>query len=198
MSELDRIDARTEHLKERLVSAMAFAGASALAALAAGAWHSYLWLVSCGALGWAVLEFVRLTFAVDDRRQAVDRLVLAGSRDARCARRRRELASARTQHAVAKSLRNVCIQADARTPVAFRVVDPQTVHAVERELQELAATLDADAGHVPAEAVVRLRQLISSPESPLLAPHLDAGAKLRSIEDAERLIARCRADMHDA
>jgi len=198
MSELDRIDARTQELKERLVSALAFAATSTAAALAISIWQGYLWLVSGGAVAWAVLELVRLMFAEDDRRRAVDRLLLAGSHDARCARRRSELASARTQHDVARKLRDVCSQAHAPTPLAFRVVDPKTVHAVEKELQELAATVDADAGHVPAEAIVRLRQLISPPESPLLAPHLDADAKRRSIEDAERLIARCRADLHDS
>jgi hypothetical protein len=69
---------------------------------------------------------------------------------------------------------------------------------VEHELQELAATVEEDAGRVPAEAIVRLRLLIASPESPLLAPHLDADARRRSIEDAERLIARCRADLKDS
>jgi hypothetical protein len=142
-----------------------------------------------------VLELARLAIMEDDRRQAVDRLVLAGSRDARCARRRYELASARTQHEVARRLRAMCDQSHARTPLAFRVVDAETVHAVEGELQELAETLDADAGRIPAEAIVRLRQLIASPDSPLLAPHLDADAKRHSIEDAERLIARCRADL---
>ncbi len=198
MSELDRIDGRIEHLTQRLVAAVAFAGASAAAALVVGAWGDYLWLVSGGAAGWAALELGRMMLANDDRRRAVDRLVLAGSHDARCARRRVDLASTRTQHAVAEGLRDVCVQAHTASPIAFRVVDPQTVRAVEHELQELAASVDEDAGHVPAEAIVRLRLLMSSPESPLLAPHLDADAKRRSIEDAERLIARCRADMHDS
>ena len=127
MSELDRIDGRIEHLEQRLVTAVAFTGASAAAALLVGAWKEYLWLVSGGAAGWAALELGRIMFASDDRRRAVDRLVLAGSRDARCARRLNELASARTQHAVADGLRDVCLQAHAPTPIAFRVVGPQTV-----------------------------------------------------------------------
>jgi hypothetical protein len=195
MSDLDRIDARTERLKERIVSAVAFTAASASAALVVGAWRGYLWLVCGGAAGWAALEIGRMMLANDDRRRAIDRLVLAGSHDARCEGRRRELAGARMQHRIAKGLRDVCVQAHSATPVAFRVVDPQTVRAVEHELQELAASVDEDAGHVPAEAIVRLRLLIASPESPLLMPHLDADAKRRSIEDAERLIERCRADM---
>jgi len=198
MSELDRIDALVAHLTERLVSAAAFAFSAAGAALIVGAWQGYLQLVAVGAAAWAVLEMARLMLAEDDRRAAVDRLVLAGSRDARCARRRSDLGSARTQHAVARGLRNIRTQANAPTPVAFRVVDSQTVHAVERELQELAAIVDENAGHLPAEAIVRLRQLISSPDSPLLAPHVDAKAKRRSVEDAERMIARCRADLHGA
>jgi hypothetical protein len=195
MSELDRIDARTDDLKQRLVTSVAFAGASAAAALVVGVWDGYLWLVSSGAAGWAALELGRITLANDDRRRAVDGLVLAGSHDARCEARRSELASPRTQHAVADGLRNVCVQAHTATPRAFRVVDPQTVRAVEPDLQELAATVDGDAGHIPPEAIVRLRLLIASPESPLLAPHLDMDAKRRSIADAERLIARCRADI---
>lgn len=198
MTQLDRIDAGIEHRKERLVSAIAFASASAAAALAVAAWQDYLVYVSLGAVAWAVLELARLSLLEDDRRQAVDRLVLAGSSDARCARRRRELASARAQHDVARRLREMCRQSHARTPLAFRVIDAETVHAVEEELQELAETLDVDAGRIPAEAIVRLRQLIASPESPLLTPHLDAEAKRHSIEDAERLIARCRADLHDS
>lgn len=195
MSELDRIDARTDDLKRRLVTAVAFAGAAAAAALVVGAWDGYLWLVCGGGAGWAALELGRITLTEDDRRRAVDRLVLAGSHDPRCEARRSELASERMQHAVAEGLRDVCLQAHAATPIAFRVVDPQTVRAVEPDLQELAATVDGDAGHVPAEAIVRLRLLISSPGSPLLAPHLDADAKRRSIDDAERLIERCRADL---
>jgi hypothetical protein len=198
MSELDRIDAQIEHLEQRLATAAGFAGASAATALVAGAWTDYFWLVFCGAAGWAALGLGRLALAADDRRRAVDRLVLAGSHDDRCARRRIELASARRQNAVAEGLRDVCMQAHAPTPIAFRVVDPHTVRAVEHELQELAATVEEDAGRVPAEAIVRLRLLIASPESPLLAPHLDADARRRSIEDAERLIARCRADLKDS
>jgi hypothetical protein len=194
MSDLDRIDLRTRNLRQRLVTAVAFTGASAAAALVVHQWHGYLWLVSGGAAGWAALELGRMMLARDDRRRAIDRLLLAGSHDARCEERRTELVSARTQHAVADALRNVCAQAHAATPIALRVVDPQTVRAVEHELQDLAATVDEDAGHLPAEAIVRMRLLIASPESPLLAPHLDGGAKRRSIADAERLIARCRAD----
>jgi hypothetical protein len=103
-----------------------------------------------------VLELIRLMFANDDRRRTVDRLVLVGSHDAHCERRRRELASAPTQHPVAQGLRRVCDQAHAPTPVACRVVNSQTVRAVEDELQQLAATVDEDAGHIPAAAILRL------------------------------------------
>lgn len=198
VTDLDQIDARSEQLKERLVSATAFAGASTVAALTVRGWRGYFWFVAVGAAAWAVTELVRRMLVDDDRRQAVDRLVLAGSRDARCARRRCELASARTQHDIARRLRRMCDQSHARTPLAFRVVDAETVQAVEPELQELAEALDADAGRIPAETIIRLRQLIASPESPLLTPHPDADAKRRSIEDAERLIARCRTNLHDS
>jgi hypothetical protein len=124
MSELDRIDAHIEHLEQRLATAAGFASASAATALVAGAWTDYFWLVFCGAAGWAALGLGRLALAADDRRRAVDRLVLAGSHDDRCARRRIELASARRQNAVAEGLRDVCMQAHAPTPIAFRVVDP--------------------------------------------------------------------------
>ena len=99
------------------------------------------------------------------------------------------------QHALAQRVRDVCLDAHAHTFSGLHTVDVQTVNAVEADLRQLAAALDGATGRAPAEAVVRIRLLVSSPASPLLTPHDDPDSRRHAIEHAERLIDRCRADL---
>ena len=195
MSDLNTIERRAERLRERLVSALAFASAAAVAAIVVADWRRYLLFVAVGACAWSLVEAVRLRFAADDRESALDQLVLAGSRDPRCRRRRAELASARVQRAVARSLRRTCEDSHYTGIGSATILDRHAVHAVEQDLRELAAAFDRCAGHLPPEAVVRTRMLIAPPSSPLYAPHPDGASEKHAVQDAVRLIARCRADL---
>lgn len=197
MEDLNAIDRHVERLRERLVSALAFAASSAIAALLVPALREYLALVSAGGAGWAAIEIGRLMIAATDRRSAIDQMVLAGSRDPRCLGRRAELRTARSQHEVARMLREACAQAHSRSPAGVSVVDRHTVRAVEHDLQELAALIDHDAGHLSPEAAIRALRLVSSPGSPLYETHPDEASERRAIEATERMIDECRDEIDD-
>jgi hypothetical protein len=196
MDDLNAIDRHVERLRGRLVSALAFAAAAAAAALVP-AIREYLLLVGAGAAGWASVEAGRLMLAATERRSVIDRMVLAGSRDPRCLGRRAELRSARSQHEVARMLRETCAQAHSRSPGGVSVVDRHTVRAVEHDLRELAALIDHDAGHLSPEAAIRALRLVSSPGSPLYDVHPDEASERRAIEATERMIDECRGEITD-
>jgi hypothetical protein len=196
MNDLDTIERRADQLRDRLVSALAFASAAAAAAVLVSVWRQYLLFVAIGAACWWLIEAARLRLAAEARESALDQLVLAGSHDPRCERRRADLASARAQYDVARSLRRICEQSHGSGLSAAAILDRHAVRAVEHDLQELAATFDRAAGDLPPEAVVRTRMLIALPWSPLYAEHPDIASEGRAIQDAKRMIARCRADIH--
>ncbi len=197
MNELDAIARRIARLQERLASAFVFAACAAAAALLIPAERRLMLWVAAGAAGWTAVELLRLGMADGDRVETLDALVLSGSRDPRCERRRAELRSRRAQQRVARMLRQTCAQAHDRTPSAgWWILDRHAVRAVEADLRDLAAAFDRDAGHIPPEAVVRTRMLIASPASPLCAAGVADAAGARAIADAEAMIARCRAELH--
>jgi hypothetical protein len=196
MNELDALTRRIARLQERLASAVVFAAGAAAAALLIPAERGLMAWVAAGAAGWAAIELFRLATADGDRVETLDALVLAGSRDPRCERRRAELRSRRAQQRVARMLRETCARAHERTPSAgWWILDRRAVRAVEADLRDLAAAFDRDAGHIPPEAVVRTRMLLVSPASPLYAGAV-ADADEGAISDAEAMIARCRAELH--
>jgi hypothetical protein len=197
VTELDAIAHRIARLQERLASAIVLAAAAAAAALLIPAERGLMLWVAVGAAGWTAIELLRLGMADGDRIEALDALVLSGSRDPRCERRRAELRSRRAQRRVARLLRETCAQAHDSSPSAgWWILDRHAVRAVEADLRDLAATFDRDAGLIPPEAVVRTRMLIVSPASPLCAVGVAHAAEARAIADAEAMIARCRAELH--
>ncbi len=196
VTELDAIARRIARLQERLASAVVLAACAAAAALLIPAERDLMLWVAAGAAGWTAIELLRLGIADGDRVETLDALVLAGSHDPRCERRRAELRSRRAQLRVARMLRETCAQAYDRSPSAgWWVLDRRAVRAVEADLRDLAAAFDRDAGRIPPEAVVRTRMLIVSPASPLRAVGV-AAAEARPVTDAEAMIARCRAELH--
>jgi hypothetical protein len=197
MHDLDTIDRRVAYLRDRLVSACAFLLAAAVAGAAVSELRAYFVLVALGAAVWALVEGARLRLAAFDRESALDHLVLAGSRDPRCERRRADLGSAQLQCRLAQILRETCEQSHCRAPGALWFLDRRTVHAVEHDLQELAKVFDHDAGHLPPAAVAGVHLLLSPRLSPLFEPHPDAASERRAIETAERIIRRCRAELGD-
>jgi hypothetical protein len=195
MGDLDRIDGRMEWLRERVVSAVSFLVASTVASILVSELRAYFVLVSLGAAGWALTAGARLRSASRDREAMLDRLVLAGSCDPRCERRRAYLGSAQLHHRLARMLRQTCEHARYRTPSAMWMVDHQIVHAVERDLRELATVFDTAAGHLPPTAVALVRLLVASPSSPLYQLHPTAESERRAIQTTERILARCRAEL---
>ncbi len=196
VNDLDAITRRIARLQERLASAVVFAAGACAAALLIPAERGLMLRVAVGAAGWAAIELFRLGLADGDRIEALDALVLAGSRDPRCERRRAELRSRRAQQRMARMLRQTCAQAHDRTPSAgWWILDRRAVRAVEADLRDLAAAFDRDAGQIAPEAVVRTRMLLVSPASPLCAVGV-ADATETAITDAEAMIARCRAELH--
>ena len=93
MSALDEIGRRVAQLQERLVSAVVFAAAAAAAALVVPPERRFMVCVCLGAAGWAMIECFRLHVAGDDERETLDQLILVGSCDPRCERRRAQLRS---------------------------------------------------------------------------------------------------------
>jgi hypothetical protein len=197
MSALDEIGRRVAQLQERLVSAVVFAAAAAGAALVVPPERRYMVCVCLGAAGWAMIECFRLHVAGDDERETLDQLILAGSCDPRCERRRAQLRSAAVQHNLARMLRQTCVRAHTGGAATDWLLDWRTVQAVEDDLRQLAAVFDRDAGSVPPEAVVRIRMLIGSPASPLCVARASADSRRRAIRSAQTMIARCRADLPD-
>jgi hypothetical protein len=196
MNDLDAIERRVEWLRDRLVSALAFTIAAAVASVLVSESRAFFVLVSMGACGWVWLESTRLRLAVFDLRSALDELVLAGSRDPRCERRRLDLRSARLQHRLARMLRQTCEQARCYAPSgALWGVDRQAVHAVERDLRELATVFEAGAGHLPPPAVALVHLLLASRFSPLYEVHPDTASERRAIQTTQRIIARCHAEL---
>jgi hypothetical protein len=197
MDDLDTIDRQGERLRERLVSACAFVLAAGVAGVAVSELRTFFVLVAVGAAGWALVEGVRLRLAAFDRESALDQLVLAGSRDPRCDRRRADLRSAQLQYRLALILRQTCEQSHCSTPGAPWFLDHRAVHAVEHDLRELATVFAHDAGHLPPAAVAGVNLLLSPRLSPLFEPHPDAAAERRAIAAVERIISRCRAELDD-
>jgi len=197
MGALDTIDRRMEWLRERVVSAVSFLVASTVASIVVPELRAYFVLVSLGAAGWALIAGARLRATSRDREAMLDRLVLAGSCDPRCERRRAYLESAQLHHRLARMLRQTCEQARYRTPSAMRMVDHQIVHAVEHDLRELATVFDTAAGHLPPTAVALVRLLVASPSSPLYELHPTAESERRAIQTTQRILARCHAELHD-
>jgi hypothetical protein len=176
-----------------------FSAAAAAAALFVPAERSFMLLVAAWAAAWAVIEVTRLWGAAGDRVAALDRLVLAGSSDPRCERRRSQLRSPRVHHRLAQTLRQTCQQAhrSGTATLSLWLLDRRAVRAVEDDLEELAEVFDNDAGHLPPEAVVRARMLVAPQSSPLYTvTYADAVASGRAIRDAQLMIARCRAELH--
>lgn len=194
---LDIIDRRVGLLRERVVSAVSFLVAATLASVVVSEARAYFVLVSLGAAGWAVIAGARLRVASRDREATLDRLVLAGSCDPRCQRRRAYLESAQLHHRLARMLRQTCEQARYRTPSAMWMVDHQIVHAVEHDLRELATVFDTAAGRLPPTAVALVRLLVASPSSPLYELHPTAESERRAIQTTQRILARCRAELDD-
>jgi hypothetical protein len=198
MDDLDEIARRSARLQDRLVSAVTFSAAALASALLVPAERSFMLLVAVGAVAWAVIEVTRLWVAEGDRVVALDRLVLAGSADPRCERRRSQLRSPRVHHRLARMLRQTCQQSHRRSPgtISLWLLDRRAVRAVEDDLEELAEVFDNDAGHLPPEAVVRARMLVAPRSSPLYAvTYMDAVSSKRAIRDAQLMIARCRAEL---
>lgn len=110
MDDLDEIARRSAQLQDRLVSAVTFSASAGAAALFVPVERSFMLLVAVGAVVWAVIEVTRLWVAAGDRVVALDRLVLAGSSDPRCQRRRSQLRSPRVHHRLARTLRQTCQQ----------------------------------------------------------------------------------------
>ena len=200
MDDLDEIARRTARLQDRLISAVAFSAAAGASALLVPAERSFMLLVAAWAAAWAVIEVIRLWDAAGDRVAALDRLVLAGSSDPRCERRRSQLRSPRVHHRLARMLRQTCQQSHRHSPgiMSLWLLDRRAVRAVEDDLEDLAEVFDHDAGHLPPEAVVRVRMLIAPQSSPLYTvTYMDAAASKRAIRDAQLMIARCRAELRN-
>ncbi len=200
MHDLDEIAGRSARLQERLVSAVTFSVAACAAALFVPAERSFMLFVAMWAAGWAVIEVMRLWGAAGDRVAALDLLVLAGSSDPRCERRRAQLRSPRIHHRIARTLRQTCQQAHRNSPgiMSLWLLDRRAVQAVEDDLEQLAEVFDDDAGRVPPEAVVRARLLVAPRSSPLYAVTcMDPVSSKRAIRDAQLMIARCRAELRD-
>ncbi len=195
MSELDEIARRTARLQERLVSAVVFLVGAGASALVVPAEPRFMPWVALWAAGWVAIELTRLRLASDDRLEALDRMILTGSHDPRCDRRRAQLRSPRVQRGLARTLRQTCAESENFHPVIGWLLDWGTVRAVEDDLRELADVLDHDAGHAAPEGVLRTRMLLASPTSPLCAARASADSRRRSVSEAERMIARCRADL---
>jgi hypothetical protein len=195
MGALDTIDRRIEWLRERVVSAVSFLVASTVASVVVSELRAYFVLVSLGAAGWALIAGARLRVSSRDREALLDRLVLAGSCDPRCERRRAYLESAQLHHRLARMLRQTCEHARYSTPSAMWMVDHQIVHAVEPDLRELAKVFDSAAGHLPPAAVALVRLLVASPSSPLYQLHPNAESERRAIQTTQRILARCRAEL---
>ena len=198
MSDLDRIDRRAEWLRDRLVSACALTLAAGVAGTAVPEVRAYFALVALGAVGWALLEVSRLRLTAFDRESALDQLVLAGSCDPRCERRRADLGSAQLQYRLAQILRETCEQSHSCAPGALWFLDRRAVHAVEHDLRELARVFDRGAGHLPPAAVASVHLLLSPRLSPLFGAHADPASERRAIETVELIISRCRAELEDA
>jgi hypothetical protein len=198
MDDLDEIARRSVRLQDRLVSAVTFSAAAGAAALLVPAERSFMLLVAVGAAAWALIEVTRLWLAQGDRVAALDRLVLAGSSDPRCERRRSQLRSPRVHHRLARTLRRTCQHShhSSRGALSLWLLDQRAVQAVEGDLEELAEVFDNDAGHLPPEAVVRARMLIAPRSSPLYTfTYMDAASSKRAIRDAQLMIAHCRAEL---
>jgi hypothetical protein len=181
-------------LRER-VSALAVSLSAAVAGAALPGLRSYFELLSLGAAGWLVVDGVRLRLASFARRSALDQLVLAGSWDPRCPRRRADLESERLQRRLARMLRQTCEQSHCSTAGSLWLVDREVVHAVEADLRELATVFDHNAGHPPPAAVALVHLLLASRASPLFEVHLDPASERRAIQTAQRLGARCRTEL---
>jgi len=197
MGALDTLDRRMEWLRERVVSAVSFLVASTVASVVIPELRAYFMLVSLGAAGWALIAGAQLRATSRDREAMLDRLVLAGSCDPRCERRRAYLESAQLHHRLARMLRQTCEQARYRTPSAVWMVDHQIVRAVEHDLRELATVFDTAAGHLPPAAVALVRLLVASPSSPLYELHPTAESERRALQTTQRILARCRAELDD-
>jgi hypothetical protein len=197
MDDLDIMNDQVERLRDRVVSAAVFVASAASASLVVSDLRQYFVLVSVGAAVWLLVEGIRLRSARSDRDAALDQLVLTGSRDPRCERRRLVLGSPQLHHRLAGMLRQTCDQAHCYTPGALWLVDRQAVHAVEHDLRELARVFDRDAGRLPPAAVALVRYLLWSRLSPLYDVHLDPQSKRRAVQATQRIVARCRAELED-
>jgi len=197
MDGLDTIERRVERLHERLVSAFALSAAAVAASVVVSGVRAYFVLVSLGGAAWVLIESFRWRVAAADRESALDELVVAGSSDPRCGRRRADLGSARYQHRLAQMLRQTCEQSHCYRPGAAWLVDREAVHAVERDLRELATVFDHDAGHLPPAAGAVVHLLLASKSSPLYEMHPDPASERRAIQTAQGIIARCRAELDD-
>lgn len=198
MDDLDEIARRSARLQDRLVSAVTFSAAAGAAGLFVPAERTFMLLVAAWAAAWAVIEVTRLWGAAGDRVATLDRLVLAGSSDPRCERRRSQLRSPRVHHRLAQTLRQTCQQSHHSSPgtISLWLLDRRAVQAVEDDLEELAEVFDNDAGHLPPEAVVRAHMLVAPRSSPLYTvTYMDAVSSKRAIRDAQLMIARCRAEL---
>jgi hypothetical protein len=195
MHDLNTIEREVGRRQERLVSALAFTASAGAAAALAPELGTYFVLVSLGAVGWMLVEWARLRLAELERESALDELVLSGSWDPRCERRRADLGSPRLHHRLARMLRETCEQSRFAAPSAAWFVDHGAVRAVEHDLRALAAVFDDDAGHLPPAAVALVHYLLASRFSPLYQMQRDAAAERQAIETTERIIARCRAEL---
>ena len=196
MHDLDMIEREVRRRQERLVSAVAFAASAAAACVTVSEFSTYFLLVSLGAAGWMLVEVTRLRLAEFERESVLDELVLAGSCDPRCERRRADLRSPRLHHRLARMLREICEQSRFAATGAVWFVDDGAVRAVEHDLRALAAVFDDDAGHLPPAAVALVRYLLASRFSPLYQVHPDAAAERQAIQTTQRIIARCQAELH--
>ncbi|HSD04041.1 MAG TPA: hypothetical protein VLB81_16815 [Gaiellales bacterium] len=195
MHDLDTIERGVRRRQERLVSAVAFTASAAAAGVVVSELGTYFVLVSLGAAGWTLFEGARLRLAEFERESVLDELVLAGSWDPRCERRRADLGSPRLHHRLARMLRETCEQSRFATSSAVWFVDHGAVRAVEHDLRALAAVFDDDAGHLPPAAVALVHYLLASRFSPLHQVNPDPAAERQAIQTTQRIIARCRAEL---
>ena len=198
MNDLDSMDQRVGWLRERLVSALAFTLAAGVAAVVVTELRAYFALVTLGAICWALVEGARLRLAAFDRESMLDELVTVGSCDPRCERRRADLGSALLHRHLARMLRQTSVEAHRYTPTTtMSLGDRHVMHAVEHDLRELAMVFDEDAGNLPPAAVALVHFLLLSRSSPLCMVYPDAVSQRRATETAQRIIARCRAELDD-
>ena len=124
------------------MSAIVFLVGAGASALLVSAEQQFMLMVGLGAAVWLAIELTRLRLASDDRLETLDRMILAGSDDPRCGRRRAQLRSPRVQRSLARTLRQTCTEAQNYHPAIGWLLDWGTVRAVEDDLRELADVLD--------------------------------------------------------